>query len=272
MANDTITEALSEVNLVKPGLGRARLRRLDWDSDFFGDKLGVAEVEIAPQADDRAGAALTFMREALQQARTADFGHVICRVDGNDWPLVHGAQRAGWLIVDVATEFAYEPLSTVSPRIRHPAIRDARPADLPALEAMAGGAFSFSRFAADPYFSTEQAVGFHQTWVRNLVNGLAQSVLVYQPAEEAAGFIASSLDGDESRIVLIASDPGQRAKGVGAALVDAGLLWARDAGATTMYVKTQAANIAALRLYSRAGFLPNRCEITLSADLRGKQE
>jgi GNAT superfamily N-acetyltransferase len=272
MANDTISEARTNLQLDKPGVGRARLRRLDWDSDFFGDTMGVVEVEIAHRAGDRASAAASLLAEVVRGAREAGFGHVICRADGNDWPFVHGAQRAGWLIVDVATDLVCQPLAAaIAGRTRAAAVRDASPADLPALEEIAGSAFTYSRFAADPFFSAEQAVSFHRTWIRNLVNGLAQSVLVYEDAGGPAGFIASSLEGEESRIVLIASRAGQRSRGVGAALVDAGLLWARNAGAATAYVKTQAANVAALRLYGRAGFLPHRCEIALSANLRGTQ-
>lgn len=272
MVKNAISEPPNSIDLEQPARGRVSVRRLDWDSDFFGDVMGIVKVEIARETADRAEAAASLLTQAARKAREAGFGHLICRTDGDDWPFAHGGQRAGWLIVDVATDLVCTPPArTTTRRGRSPHVRDAQTADLPALEALAGGAFTFSRFVADPYFSPAQVEAFRRRWAHNLATGLAQSVFVYEDNGTIAGFIAMSLTGESSRIVLVAAAADLRARGVGSALVDAGLAWASEAGAAATYVKTQSANIAALRLYARAGFLPHRCEITLSTDLRASQ-
>jgi ribosomal protein S18 acetylase RimI-like enzyme len=70
------------------------------------------------------------------------------------------------------------------------------------------------------------------------------------------------------RIPLIATNEEHRRQGVGRALIDASLRWFSAAGIKTVYVKTQAANYAALALYTRSGFRIASSELTFSAIVR----
>ena len=59
--------------------------------------------------------------------------------------------------------------------------------------------------------------------------------------------------------------PSARDHGVGAALADALIAWARDRGAAQNRVTAYAANDGAIRLYRRLGFTPH--ELTLARSL-----
>lgn len=243
------------------------LRRLDWDTEFFGALMGVLALtsaagtgsELDPEALERE------LRAALDRARAEGYAHLIFRASGEDLPSAWAAERAGMRLVDVGIDSTYtfgraplpEPPDGVT-------IRPARPDDLPALRELAAAAFTLSRFSADPFFSDEQVQDFHRQWVTNLCNGLARAVLVCELDGGPAGFVSCAMNGDEGRIPLIAADTGYRRRGIGRALVAAALRWFGEAGAAVAHVKTQAHNYPALALYHRAGFAVSKAELTFS--------
>jgi GNAT superfamily N-acetyltransferase len=55
-------------------------------------------------------------------------------------------------------------------------------------------------------------------------------------------------------------DPASRGSGIGAALVEAGLAWSRDQGASSMLVNVFADNHGGRRFYERSGFTLTRLE------------
>jgi ribosomal protein S18 acetylase RimI-like enzyme len=146
-----------------------------------------------------------------------------------------------------------------------PRLRSGLGGDLSWAAPFAGRAFVYSRFASDPFFTRAQVDAFHRQWVTNLWNGLARHVIVAENRDGSpAGFVCCGLDGDEGRIVLIASESQVRRAGVGKALVRGALDWFARNGAQTVRVKTQAANIPALALYQREGFVTCSTELTYS--------
>jgi ribosomal-protein-alanine N-acetyltransferase len=68
-----------------------------------------------------------------------------------------------------------------------------------------------------------------------------------------AGFYAARLAGPESELLLLAVAPEQRRGGIGQALLDHWLAWARDAGASDFFLEMRADN-PARRLYEQASF------------------
>ena len=68
-----------------------------------------------------------------------------------------------------------------------------------------------------------------------------------------AGFYAARLAGPESELLLLAVDPEQRRGGIGRALLDHWLVWARNAGASDFFLEMRADN-PARRLYEQMSF------------------
>lgn len=254
------------------GMGRTSLHRLDWDTQFFGACFGTVDtVEVAETAIDRAAAVESLLSTLLTEARADGYAHITYRTGGSDWSAIHGAQRAGFLLVDTGIDLVHRLDRDPRQDSQNSAVRLARNADLPALCDLAGRAFIYSRFFADPYFSLEQVDAFHRQWITNLVGGLAQAVFVYATEDGPIGFISCAREGSHGRIPLMATAADHRRQGVGRTLVEAALRWFCQEGLSPVYVKTQAANIPALALYQRAGFIIDRCEITLSVALMNRQ-
>lgn len=244
------------------------LRRLDWDTEFFGALMGVLALTDAwPTADDpvaRAAALAEEVRAAVAEAAGAGYAHLILRVPAEDLAAAWGAALGGLRLVDIGVDSTFRFERGPGLAVPEPAVRPARAADLPALQAIAADSFVFSRFAADPFFSPEQVRAFHRQWITNLCAGLADAVLVCEHRGEIAGFVSCALAGDEGRIPLIATAGQWRRAGLGRALVTAALHWFAASGARAVHVKTQAQNYPALALYHRLGFTISRTELTFS--------
>jgi dTDP-4-amino-4,6-dideoxy-D-galactose acyltransferase len=262
---DAVT-APPSIEVERPGLGSATLRRLDWDCEFFGFECGVLSGVSVTDASGRKQAFEALLREVIEAARKAGYAHFVFRPAVDDWDAVHACEGAGLLLIDLGVDFITD---LKQPPAAIPAfVRRARDEDLPALRDLAANAFVYSRFGVDPAFTPAQVEAFHRQWVTNLHNGLAQAVLVSEAEGEVTGFVSCSLSGDQGRIPLIATKAGHRGQGLGATLVASARRWFHDNGATVARVKTQATNVPAVRLYERNGFVLERTELTFSIDLR----
>ncbi len=246
--------------------GAFELRRLDWDTTHFGRKMGVlalapARVRASEQTmvDD--------LRLALAEAAADRYEHLILRVGAEQLDVARAAGLCGLRLVDIAPDLAIS-LSHPPPASLSAGARPATATDLGALHAISQGLCEFSRFSADPFFSADEVAGLYRQWLTNLCGGLANAVLVIQASDEVAGFTSCAVQADGTgRIPLIATSEEHRRQGIGRALIEASLRWFSSAGIKTVWVKTQAANYAALALYTRMGFRIAAMELTFSVIL-----
>ena len=72
--------------------------------------------------------------------------------------------------------------------------------------------------------------------------------------EDPDGFILLRAVADEAEILTLAVRPAARRRGLGARLVQEGVVAAAARGATRLFLEAAQDNIAALALYARAGF------------------
>jgi ribosomal protein S18 acetylase RimI-like enzyme len=248
-----------------------QLKPLDWDTSFFGARMGTI-VRTIPTLQTEAAASvdsLTYaLRSLLDDARSAGYAHLILRLPIDDLSGIWAAEGSGLKLVDVGIDsritLGHDVASAHSPRLT---IRACVPGDVDTLREIAADAFKLSRFSADPFFTDDQVKEFHRTWTTNLCQGLAQTVLVAERDGGIAGFVSCSVSGTEGRIPLIATNALARGQGVGRALVAAALRWFSAAGCRVADVKTQAQNYSALALYHRSGFNVFKTELTFSIAL-----
>lgn len=126
-------------------------------------------------------------------------------------------------------------------------------ADLDAIVALEQTGFApASRWIGRSWLS-EIDGGHHFTPAARDADGTLIGVAAFQCFHEVA---------DLNRVVV---DPAQRGRGVGAALVEAGLAWAAASGAERMLLEVEWANEPALALYRRLGF----AEITFRRNYYG---
>lgn len=135
------------------------------------------------------------------------------------------------------------------------AVRAFTPADLPAIEQLAAEAHGDTRFFYDAAFPREAVRRLYQVWIRQSCFSRTGTVLVLGSKYEIAGYLSCETDKEgNGRIGLVAVDPAYRGRGFGAILLEAGLAWFAGKGVQNVTVVTQGRNIAAQRLYQRAGF------------------
>ena len=117
--------------------------------------------------------------------------------------------------------------------------------------------------APDAFSSTlaaEQALPL-ETWCARLARGAASGIdhpLLAELDGEAVGLAWAKVDADDASLVNLFQmwvAPGVRAQGVAAALLDEAIRWATARGADALQLGVNCANLAAVRLYRRAGFI-----------------
>lgn len=140
-------------------------------------------------------------------------------------------------------------------------VRKALPADEGACVAIGRRAFTHDRFHADSAIPSESADELKARWVANDLAGRADLALVVDPEGDVSGFILCLLRDGRAVVDLVAVDPSAGGRGLGAALLDAALIVYQER-AEVLEAGTQASNVAACRMYERAGMTAVRRERT----------
>jgi len=215
---------------------------LHWDTEFFGFPIG----RVCPDTDDFAAAAA--------EADGLGYRCTYLLVEGGRGRSLLDAQTAGFVTVSTRVELQIRALA---PELcldgRSGAARPAEPeADLEWARELARTRFGLSRFYTDPGFGHDRAGRLFEAWVDRGFADPERHVIVL---DDAGGFVICGSDpsGGEGVIDLIAT-AGAPPGGGGAVLIAAAHRWFLNQGLQTASVVTQSENIAALRLYEKAGY------------------
>lgn len=221
-----------------------QLKHLPFDSDIFGFRTARLDGLSRETRQTIAG--------QLEAARRDGVRHLSARVSAADASSIRALEQNGFELVDGLV--TYGRMLTALP----PCPRDVRPftaADLEPLAQVAKTAYSYDRFHSDPAIPTAAADRLHETWFRNSCDGpAADAVLVAGGGPSPEAFITLQCRHDTGIIVLIGAARQARGAGLGGRLTDAALSWFAGRGARHVRVGTQAANVAACRLYESRGF------------------
>lgn len=224
---------------------------------------------------DRGGAPFSLRRDAWL---TEKFGRPVWQVrqgaEGEPWsvlttssPLfayakvettdVTGAwhlAEAGFHVVDAALTFE-------APAAVHGSddgVRPAAPPDCEAVGRIAGSAFRYSRFHADPVIPRGLANAIKAEWATNFFTGArGDGMLVAERNGEVVGFTQLLWQRDDCLVIdLIGVDAAHQGKGIGRAMIAA--VWRHGTGngrrPSRLRVGTQVANTPSVRLYESMGF------------------
>jgi ribosomal protein S18 acetylase RimI-like enzyme len=124
------------------------------------------------------------------------------------------------------------------------------------LRALALQSAQFSRFRIDPAMPPDAWVRLYERWADNCLTGtMADAVLVARIDGNVAGMLTVGCRDGAGTIGLFAVDESARGRGFGTALLERGSAWFTGRGCNSVSVVTQGDNIAALRVYERAGYV-----------------
>lgn len=227
-------------------------RFLDWDSDFFGKRIG----RVLPK---RISAPLVAEAERWSQVNRIDCLYFLA--DSADTRTVEVAEQAAFHLVDIRMTFQCD-VPPMPPGRGDDGLRVATLADLDDLRAVAKDSHHDSRFYADRHFERARADALYERWIENELRDRSGVVFVPDVGGRAAGYITCRvIERNVGEIGLLAVAEGARNSGAGAALVRAALRWfaEREVGRAT--VVTQGRNAGAQRVYQRAGFLTRSVEL-----------
>lgn len=223
---------------------------LEWDSHLFG--FPVARVPGHRLRPDAVAQAVTSLRAAgIRLAYAVTPWH--------ESDARAAIERAGGRLVDRKVRYR----KAVSGAAVFPARVEAwtRSECTAELEALALESGQHSRFRTDPRVPPHVYPGLYLTWIRRSVRGeLARVVLVSGEAEVLTGMITLDLKETRAEVGLMAVHAAHRRAGVGLGLMEAAEAWAHAAGAETLEVVTQGANVAACTLYQAAGCVVAQAE------------
>ena len=218
---------------------------VDWDTAFWG--VRVARVEGAVMTDERRHAVDEWCRE-----HGIACAYFLAAPDDRETTLV--AERGGFFYTDVRVGLRLK-IDARPPAVPSSRLRDATHEDLDDIRAIARVSHRITRFYNDPNFSDERCADLYADWITADLNGQADAVLVAEVDGRVAGYL-SVLIGEDGvgGLGLLGVASACRGIGLGTELVAESLERLAAGGAGEASIATQGQNIAALRLFGRAGF------------------
>jgi dTDP-4-amino-4,6-dideoxy-D-galactose acyltransferase len=226
---------------------------LPWDSQFFGHKIARL-----------AGARLTRARADEARAFCSRNG-VACLyflASADDPATLALAGEAGFRLVDVRVTFGRDCGADDADLASTSAIRPAASSDHAELRRLAEGAHTGTRFFADERLAP-RAPALYGRWLERSLDDAAGAVFVATLDDAPVGYLTCAVDPatQVGNIGLVAVADRAQARGLGTALLRAGLGWLARAGASRTTVVTQGRNLPAQVLYERAGFVTQAVEL-----------
>jgi len=254
--------------------GFANYSFLDWDSEQLGMPAARIDHLIAHGTyQEQQHIKTNLIEQLIADAQAQGAWHLSVRVDSSDLSSLHVLETAGFITVDSILSYAMKIKCYEPPKIETDfEIRLATHEDAETTAELARQAYKHDRFHSDPFISKERANELHANWLRNSCSGRAADVVIIAEDESGLlGFVTCNLQRDTEKafgqllgtIVLVATAPNARGRGVGYATTFAALEWFRSQGCGVVEVGTQLRNIPASRLYQKCGFSLVGSSVTL---------
>jgi dTDP-4-amino-4,6-dideoxy-D-galactose acyltransferase len=208
-------------------------RMLDWDSEWWGLRVGGAE-----------------RIEGLGEWAIANTVGLMCVLIDADRPEeAQQAEAHGFRFMDVRVTLERHTISCGS------GSRLVRAEDTAKLRKIARSAYrGITRFYADPSLPNERCDDLYDEWIRRSCAGYTDIVLVAERDSNPVGYVTVNAKDGHAKIVLIAVADDYRGMGVGQELVSSAVNWAHSKEAKTISVVTQGRNLNAQRVFQRGGF------------------
>lgn len=220
--------------------------KLDWDSSFFGIKVGrINNAELS----------------------TSELRNLIVLMKDDNFDLVYLPSKKefdnkfisnlGGVLVDKKLTFKVDLSSLnldglISTDIVEPYCKTM---PLDEIEDLAIQSGKYSRFAVDPKLSNESFVSLYKIWInRSLNKEIASEVLLIRDDKNIAGMVTLGDKNGVGDIGLIAVDSAYRGNGYGEILVRSAQKWFLLNGYKYSQVVTQGDNTPACNLYKKCGY------------------
>lgn len=216
------------------------IRTLEWDSAFFGLRIGRADIQTSDDAKELA----TQYKKLKSQYKLI---YVFC-MDGLTFD-VKGAE-----LVDEKILYSKSCENKVESKDVMLYLQPKPSASLYKLTLVSGG---YSRFKLDERLPKGSYEQLYRRWIENACpqEGTNKQIFVYGPDGKAKGMITVDYRCDKAQIGLVAVDTDAQHQGIGTKIMSTLEYYLYHKGVTTIDVATQAANKGACRWYEKNGFV-----------------
>lgn len=239
-----------ETHSRKPMYMTIPIHLLAWDTKHFGHRIVRVTVHTLT---------VSLAQEIDKWCINNDIECVYFLCAGDDSDAVRVAEDFGYRLQDIRVTFAHKlndftRLATLPLDIR---LDTATETDESDLLQIADGIYQHSRFYSDVHFETPKVDAMYRIWMRRSLSGdLADTIFVARVEGIVQGFVTAQLNTDTGvgELPLVGIAPALRGKGVGIHIILQALHHLKQQSATSVEVVTQGRNIAAQRLYQKAGF------------------
>lgn len=208
------------------------IRKLEWDSTFFGIEIGMYE---SGEINDANLYDLIITKSPIPDA-----------ISLQGYEMTMQEERRIYekeLFDSSSTKSEIQPFSSSGLKVE----------DLYRLAFEAG---KYSRFRLDPYFDENDFYRLYRCWVEASVKGtFADAVFVLMQKTAPLGFVTTQIKENIGHIGLIASDPLHQFQGIGSTLLAYAEKWAMVVGVQRMKIPTQAMNRRACSFYEKKGYI-----------------
>ena len=278
-ANQLIQQALgpnANANLTLLGcdsedepFAMASIQPSSWHTDHFSIPMGKIQplLFLDPKKNRETSAEgvnvrRVFLQTLLQHARERGLQHLSCRVDAEDWPMLHALESSGFQLVDCSHKLwralqnpSNEIDAQITLRIEPPTEEDAK-----RIKSIAT-AHHHNAFFVDPWLDHDVATDLFIRWTDLCLRGRASHVHVARLEQETIGFVIymESKSFNECHnlrvgvLDFMVLDPRFQGQGLGLQTLQASL-----ASVARHYdqieLRTTHTNLPALSLYTRCGF------------------
>jgi GNAT superfamily N-acetyltransferase len=228
--------AAGAISESRTGEREAPVKLRPWDTDFFGLRIGSADLEHES------------LDVAVREAERQRLECLYVFTPSRQLPEMMRLTRRGARLVTLRQTLTRQASTagTDNGAVEGmPDVRRASSDDAHTLHELAEQLAPFSRFASDPRFDHTRIAAMYRAWSDQC---LADGVVTV--ARNGAGFVGITLNPDEAHVSLVYVNGASAGRGLGRALLESAL------GATDRpaVVATDAGNVPALRMYEHAGF------------------
>ena len=221
-------------------------QHLDWDSDFWGFPVGRLEGSLLRESE---------AENVLDWCQANEIRCLYFAANGSNAETLQRAHGAEFQFVDIRVDLECDAARVIESSLsENSPVRPVTDADLESLKAIARSAHQDTRFFKDLNFERSKCAKLYEKWIeRDFELG---QVLGFFPDNRAmaGGYVTLAKESVDARIGLIALAESLRGRGCGRMLLDAAMSAAAELGAKKIRVVTQGTNVAALKLYEKAGF------------------
>lgn len=273
---ETFEEGRLEVAKMDVGVGSiiCGVRKLPWDTGFFGFPIGRLEPLINPYTGDLSPEAFAntseLVESAVDFAREEGLRHLIASADPSDVVSINALEAAGFRLKDTMNFHVFD-MKKVNLEFGEIRGRQADFGDLDALESITRRCFSSrryvtTRFGNDPVYASDKVAEMYFTWLKKSITGeIPGAAILVEQKGKPVGYLTTILPNEKEYALGIplgdmgvgAVDPDFHGKGTFSILLNEVLGWFKEREIRHVLCRTAISTIGVNKNCSRLGsFVP----------------